>query len=108
MEPTNEQDCHAVCVRKDGCLVGHLEKGTSGKFAQAIFFFLRTDKTSSCDIIVIGRLVNLGVKKGQKVPPYKIQLAGQYQFVQVLERQLDHISSLVKYIIIYSSINTGL
>ena len=52
MEPTNEQDCHAVCVSQDGCVVGHLEKGTSEKFAQTIFFFLRADKTASCDIIV--------------------------------------------------------
>ena len=71
-----------------------MEKGTSGKFAQIIFFFLRADKTESCDIIVTDRPVNLGDKNGQKVP-CKIRLAGQYQFVQVLERQLDHISSLV-------------
>ena len=94
MEHPNEKGCHAVCVRKDGCVVGHLEKGTSGKFAQTIFFFLLADKTASCDIIVTGRPVNLGGKKGQKVS-CKIRLAGQYQFVQVLERQLDHISLLV-------------
>ena len=75
MEPTNEQDCHTVCVKKEGCVVDHLEKGTSGKFAQIIFFFLRANKTASCDIIVTGRPVNLGDKKGQKVP-CKQRLAG--------------------------------
>ena len=33
-EPDNVEDHHAVCVRKDGRLVGHLERGDSGRFAQ--------------------------------------------------------------------------
>ena len=32
-EPDNIEDKHAVCVRRNGRIVGHLEKGASGRFA---------------------------------------------------------------------------
>ena len=51
-EPDNFEDYHAVCVRKDRRVVGHLERGVSGRFTQP---------------------VNLGDNLGMKVP-YKIVL----------------------------------
>ena len=65
MEPTNIADKYAVCVKKDGNVVGHLEKGRSGRFAKTIFFFLRADAMGSCSITVTGRAENLGDNKGQ-------------------------------------------
>ena len=43
MEPDNHVDNLAVCVEKDQTVVGHLKKGDSGKFANTIFYFLRSD-----------------------------------------------------------------
>ena len=68
MEPSNPEDAYAVCVKKNDSLVGHLEIGISRRFSQTIFFFLRADKTASCCVIIMGRPVNLGDEKGQKVP----------------------------------------
>ena len=46
-EPDNFEDHHAVCVSEDGRVVGRLERGVSGKFAQLIFFFLRADRNAA-------------------------------------------------------------
>ena len=44
MEPDNRMDKFAVCVKINEKIVGHLKKGTSGRFAKAIFYFLRSGK----------------------------------------------------------------
>ena len=43
MEADNCVDKFAVCVEKDQTVVGHLQKGDSGKFAKTIFYFLSSD-----------------------------------------------------------------
>ena len=43
IEPNNPVEKCAVCTRKSRKVVGHLKKGATGKFAKAIFFFLRGD-----------------------------------------------------------------
>ena len=43
LEPTNIYDKYAGRVKKDRNEVGHLEKGSSGRFAKTIFFFLRAN-----------------------------------------------------------------
>ena len=63
MEPHNQKDRCDVCVRKDGEVVGHIEKGRSGRL-----FFLRSDATGSCRCTVTGKAVNLGDKEGQNIP----------------------------------------
>ena len=45
-EPDNFEDHYAVCVRKEGRVVRHLERGVSGRFAQLIFFFLGADQNA--------------------------------------------------------------
>ena len=44
MEPDNRMDKFTVCVKINEKIVGHLKKGTSGKFADAVFYspFMRT------------------------------------------------------------------
>ena len=42
MEPDNRMDKFTVCMKINEKLVGHLEKGTSGRFAKIIFYFLRS------------------------------------------------------------------
>ena len=58
-EPDNFEDHHAVCVRKDGRVVEHLERGVSGRFAQLIFFFLRDNRNARCTVTIISQPVNL-------------------------------------------------
>ena len=90
MEPTNYDDDHAVCVKKDSAIVGHLERGESGRFAQTIFFFLRADSTASCTATVTGQPVDLGDLLGQKVP-CKLRLSGRKDYVNVLDATLKNL-----------------
>ena len=47
MEPDNRMDKFAVCVKINEKIVRHLKKGTSGRFAKTIFYFLWSDVYSS-------------------------------------------------------------
>ena len=47
-EPENPTDKYAVCILKDGKVVGHLKKGSNGRFAKTIFYFLRSDTYAKC------------------------------------------------------------
>ena len=67
-EPRNPVDKYAVAVmQKKNLVVGHLKKGTSGKFAKLISYFLKNDR-SLCDVIIKGKPVNLGDGEGMQVP----------------------------------------
>ena len=50
MEPENPKDKYAVCIEKNGNVVGHLPKGKYGRFSKTIFFFLRADEYGSCKV----------------------------------------------------------
>ena len=39
VEPKNKEDKFAVAIMKDDCLVRHLSKENTGRFAKIIFFF---------------------------------------------------------------------
>ena len=64
IEPNIPVDKYAVCIRKSGKVMGHLKKGAAGKFAKAIFFFLRGDPYSEAKSITSWRRCNLGDGKG--------------------------------------------
>ena len=90
-EPDNFEDHHAVCVRKDGRVVGHLERGVSGRFAQLIFFFLRADRNARCTVTITGQPVNLGDMLGMKVP-CKIVLTGGQEYMRISDTQLAQLN----------------
>ena len=71
-EPENPTDKYAVCVLKDGKVVGHLKKGSNGRSAKAIFYFLRSDTYAKCCIKITGRL----------------ELEGQGRYIDVLKQNL--------------------
>ena len=75
IETNNPVDNYAVCIRKFGKVVGHLKKGENGKFAKAIFFFLRGDPYSKAKTITSGRRCSLGDGEGLQVP-CKLKLVG--------------------------------
>ena len=88
-EPDNDEDKYAVCV-KNGSerIVGHLQRGASGRFARTVFFFLRADTTARCVVTITGKPVNLGDNLGVKVP-CMIRFTGRPSYLQVLETQLE-------------------
>ena len=87
MEPDNRMDNFAVCVKINKKIVGHLRKGTSGRFAKTIFYFLRIDAYSSAWAKVTGKRCNL--HDGERMPvPCKLSLFGQPKFVSLLRKEL--------------------
>ena len=87
MEPDNQMDKFAVCVKISEKIVGHLMKGTSGRFAKIIFYFLRSDAYSSARAKVTGERCNLGDGEGMQIP-CKLGLSGQPKFVSLLRKEL--------------------
>ena len=87
MEPDNRMDKFAVCVKINEKIVGHLKKGTSGRFAKTIFYFLRSDAYSSAWAKVTGKRRNLGDGEGMQVP-CKLSPSGQPKFVSLLRKEL--------------------
>ena len=67
--------------------MGHLKKGTSGRFTKKIFYFLRSDAYSSAWAKVTGKRCNLGDGEGMQVP-CKLSLSGQPKFVYVLRKEI--------------------
>ena len=67
MEPDNEVDKYAVCVKKENVVVGHLPLRKNGKFAKMIFYFQRADQYATCEVIVTGKTTNLGDGDGMHV-----------------------------------------
>ena len=65
MEADNQMDKFEVCVKSNEKIVGHLKKGTSGRFAKIIFYFLRSDAYSSSWAKATGKRWNLG--SGEKI-----------------------------------------
>ena len=60
-------DKFAVCVKKENEIVGHLSLGKDGKFAKAVFCFLRTDEYGSWNVFIKEKPVNLGDGDGMQV-----------------------------------------
>ena len=86
-EPDNPMDTNVVCVKKENKIVGHLPLGNSGKFAKTIFYFLRADELSSCEIVVTGNQMNLGGGEGMQVP-CKLIFTGIEKWIDILKRHL--------------------
>ena len=87
MEPNNRMDKFPVCVKINEKIAGDLKKGTSGRFAKTIFYFLRSDAYSSVWTKVIGKRCNFGDGEGMQVP-CKLSLSGQPKFVSLLRKEL--------------------
>ena len=86
-EPDNRMDKFAACVKINEKIVGHLKKGTFGKFAKTIFYFLCSYAYSSAWAKVTGKRCNLGDGEGMQVP-CKLSLCGQSKCVSLLRKEL--------------------
>ena len=90
-EPNNAVDKYAVCVLKDGEVVGHLKRGKRGRFAKTIFYFLEADQHSSCSVIIkADKAVNFGDGEGMQVP-CKLRISGQEKFLNILKKELERL-----------------
>ena len=85
--PSNPKDKYAVCVNKKECIVGHLPLGKTGNFAKTIFYFLRADEYSICEVEITGKSINLSDDEGMQVP-CKLKLTGRSKFVNILQNPL--------------------
>ena len=86
-KPGNPQDKCAVCVKRNECIVGHLLLVETSNFAKTIFYFLRADKYSICEVEITGKPINLGDGEGMQVP-CKLKLTGRSKFVNILQKTL--------------------
>ena len=86
VEPKNE-DKFAVAIMKDDCLVGHLLKEKTGKFAKIIFYFLQPCDLNTCSVEITGKAINQGNGKGMKVPR-KLYFSAEDSFIHILKQQL--------------------
>ena len=73
MEPDNRMYKFAVCVKINEKIVGHLKKGTSGRFPKIIFYFLLSDAYSSAWAKVTGKRCNLRDGEGMQASPLQIE-----------------------------------
>ena len=61
--------------------------GKTGNFAKNIFYFLRADEYSICEVEITGKPVNLGNCEGMQVP-CEVKLTGRRKFENVLQNSL--------------------
>ena len=89
MEPDNVVDKHAVCVKKNSVIVGHLPLDKDGRFAKMIFYFLREDRYAECKVIITGKEVNLGVGERMQVPRL-LKISGAKNMLQILCKNIEN------------------
>ena len=92
-EPDNPVDKFAVAVKKNQNIVGHLKKGKTGRFAKALFYFLRSDPYSKCHAKVTWKRCNLGDGDGFQVPCI-LYISGQAEFMSILLKELVKIKGI--------------
>ena len=86
-EPENPTDKYAACVLEDGKVVGNLKKGSNGRFAKIIFYFLRSNTCAKCCVKITGKPVNLADGEEMQVPRM-LELEGQGRYIDVLKQNL--------------------
>ena len=87
IEPNNPADKYNVCIRKSEKVAWQLKKGATGRFAKAIFFFLKGDPYSKAKTITSRCRCDLGDREGLQVP-CKLKLVGHRKFIYLLLDEL--------------------
>ena len=82
MEPGNVMDKYAVYVKKNTSAVGHLPLGKNGKFAKMMFYFLRAEQDTECQVVITGKEVSLDNRDGMQVP-CKLNISGPRKMVEI-------------------------
>ena len=87
-EPQNQIEKYAVAITKDARVIGHLNKGKTGRYAKTIFYFLQANPMSTASITVMGKRVNFGDGQGLKIP-CTILFKGEEKYTEVLKKYLN-------------------
>ena len=87
-EPENEIDQYALAVTKDARVISHLKKGKTGRYAKAVFYFLRDNRMNAGIITVTGKRVNFGDGQGLQIP-CTISFKGGGKYIEGLKKQLN-------------------
>ena len=91
MEPANKLDKYAVAVnRKNGDVIGHVPLGKSGKFAQSVFYILKSDKNHNCKITVTGNAIKAGGRHRMKILCQLLLLAEE-KFIIILQEKVGKV-----------------
>ena len=61
----------------------------TGTFSKTVFYFLRGDKYSICEVEITGKPLNVGDGEGMQVP-YKLKLTVRSKFVNILQNSLQN------------------
>ena len=93
LEPENEFDKFEGAVKKSDFVFGHSSKGTTGRFAKTISFFLRESNENSCKVEVTRNRGSLG--DGQELQiPYKLHFTGDSKYIDKLKVSTDIIINI--------------
>ena len=109
-EPGNPKDKYTAYVKKNEWIIGHLPLGKTGNFAKTIFYFLRVDKYSICEVEITGKPVNLGDGEIMQVP-CKLKLTGRSKFINILQNSLKTkklVTSYIRYFFTCVSLSSNL
>ena len=87
-EPANKLDKYAAPVKDKRDVIGHLPHGKSRKFANTVFYFLKSDENHHCKITVTGKGTNAGDGRGMKVPCQLFFLVEE-KFIITLQEKLS-------------------
>ena len=86
MELENPADKYAVCIEKNGNIVGDLPKRKYGRSSKKIFFSLRVDECGSCKVrINKSKAINRG--DGMEIE-CTLEFIGQRRFIDILKGNL--------------------
>ena len=88
VEPKSKEDKFAAAIMKDDCLVGHLPKEKTGKFAKIIFYFLQACDLNTCSVEITGKAINQGDGKGMNLL-CKLYFSAEDSFIHISKQQLS-------------------
>ena len=89
MQPDNPEDKYLVCVKKNDRIIRHLQLRKRGNFAKTIFYCLRTDEYSFCEVAITRKPVNLGDGDRMQVS-CELNFTGRSKFVSILKKTLKN------------------
>ena len=84
MKPLNEVDMYAVAFDDKNDINGHLPNEKSGRYANTIFYFLRSDLLNICNVKITGKAVSLGDSNGMRIP-WLLQINAICKMMKILQ-----------------------
>ena len=96
VEPKNKEEKFAVAIMKDVCLVGHLSKEKTRKYAEIIFYFLQAGNLKLAPWKLLEKQFNQGDGKAMKVL-CKLYFSAEDSFIQFLKQKVPKTINIFSY-----------